>query len=808
MPADPIGTLAGEQIVKKKPKVSQPPLKVTSRSRLLLALGCVTLLAALVYSTNLGSIQKIDFQEVERKEDYLRKIPIDAGPTETISEAQKILPKEDGTQSAVNLEAIESSSSTTIETSTSSHLQTNTPTATEIDTPSVVEDIVEEAKRRHGNSFGGINNVGSPGGAKAAANEDGVAFADIIIPVSNVGHATPSLNRANLVNLWGHYFHDEHYSPYASHLYKGKPKEELDTEQEKYIEKMKRVRKEWGAWDFQDPDPNKERKAANFNTPYKDLKVSNFPESSWQADKDYNILFLKESKALVKRMQHAIYAEYGWPLTDDMSAEDLDKHEKAWKIQVIEATDPGHPKGHWAGSMTDGIASLTKSAMDGLVRKLLHAMMTHDDFYAVLAGHSAAAGHGNNFQQNRILTFQQIMEPVFDKLGMRLISRNMAMGGVGTLQFSFAGGDLYGEADIIEWDSGMTENGVSVDFFNKQAILSGERVPVLITEKPFQILVETDGMAYLGRYINDKPIFPETTLENVQTLPYAAQWHDEKEDKYNAICWEPRSDFEPTLSQKDKPDSQLGWHPGNRRHTWSGRKLALIVLHGLSIALDVWEGGIQDAGVPLAEKYWHVRAEYESIREKLRTHVTTPQPDNADVRSPCEKMIPWLPRVCRVQMHGYGMWVPRAHADFDFLKLVHPAPNGYKPYYSQKNIYDGFDLLPYRQKLADSEIDVHAVAIATTDPAPELNHYWIEDEKIEIKTENATSPPTRQLLERASERATEQISIGKGKRRKSAKVHPVTSEIRTKNNRSHRNLDAADDIVPGRGWEVSIYCVH
>ena len=68
------------------------------------------------------------------------------------------------------------------------------------------------------NTFGGINNLAHPGGAKAASNGEGIAFADIEIPKPNVGHAVPSLNRPNLVNSWGHYVHDEHRSPYALSL--------------------------------------------------------------------------------------------------------------------------------------------------------------------------------------------------------------------------------------------------------------------------------------------------------------------------------------------------------------------------------------------------------------------------------------------------------------------------------------------------------------------------------------------------------------------------------------------------------------
>ena len=49
--------------------------------------------------------------------------------------------------------------------------------------------------------------------------------------------AVPSLNDYNLINLWGHYIHDEHRSPYASHLY-DKPKDFLDEQQTKFLQKM------------------------------------------------------------------------------------------------------------------------------------------------------------------------------------------------------------------------------------------------------------------------------------------------------------------------------------------------------------------------------------------------------------------------------------------------------------------------------------------------------------------------------------------------------------------------------------------
>jgi hypothetical protein len=395
-----------------------------------------------------------------------------------------------------------------------------------------------------------------------------------------------------------------------------------------------------------------------------------------------------------------------------------------------------------------------------------------------------------------MITFQSIMEPVFDKLGMRLVSRNMGMGGVGTLQFTLAGGDLYGETDVILWDSGMTEKGAPVDLFNKQAILSGERVPVILSDYHFNVMEETNNTAWMGKYLADTSMMPETTLENQDSIPFAARWFNEEEEKYSAICWEPRADFTPAEDQDAHPGSQVGWHPGNRHHQWSGRKLALVILRGLSEAFDTWEKGVQEEGCPLAESYWHVRDSYKTIRDNLRTHITTPNKDDndEDIRSPCEKTIPWLPRICRIQMHGFGMWNPRAHVEYDLLNILHPAPNGYKPDFRIQNVYDGFDLLPLSQAIPEGEVDVHAIAIATRNPPPDLDHSWIEKENNGTDEDAATvtgtdeSPPTRRQLRASSERAFQAGMI---------EETPPGLKHRS------RRLDA-NDIVPGRGWEVSL----
>lgn len=55
------------------------------------------------------------------------------------------------------------------------------------------------------------------------------------------------------------------------------------------------------------------------------------------------------------------------------------------------------------------------------------------------------------------MQFHKIMHPIFARLGVKLITHNIANGGLGTIQNAMAAGSLYGEeVDIILWDSGTS----------------------------------------------------------------------------------------------------------------------------------------------------------------------------------------------------------------------------------------------------------------------------------------------------------------------------------------------------------------
>jgi hypothetical protein len=199
------------------------------------------------------------------------------------------------------------------------------------------------------------------------------------------------------------------------------------------------------------------------------------------------------------------------------------------------------------------------------------------------------------------MQFHKVMEPVLSYLGVQLISRNLAQGGLGTIQSALGAADIYGdEIDFIIWDSGMTEgrDGKAVDMFGRQALL-GNRVPVLWNLSPNFLQMYHEhcdaDVGSLGTGMEGMPMSEDEV--QVETLPYAIQYMQcDKEHvgmcrnhKYNANCWVNRTDVTPPTKQGAHPGSQVSWHPGFRTHQHIGRLLAYTVLTGLKEAISTWK---------------------------------------------------------------------------------------------------------------------------------------------------------------------------------------------------------------------------
>lgn len=594
-------------------------------------------------------------------------------------------------------------------------------------------------------------------------------------------------------------------SPYTDKRLKMTP-EQRQTEQTYWEAKLQSIRDTYGYWNFIDDYPSKnngkQRPTVDWSTvftskKYTDTKFYNplhgeiskddFPKDVWQSDNTYIRDFIKESRSLINRVREGIYAEYGWGPADTLTKEQLELRSDYLKITIAEEDDTSNLKS--IDASTHGVAWIYRNSFDALVKKLLNAMITNDHFFVTLGGHSSAAGHGNNFFQSYMMQFQNVMEPVFDRLGMVLVTANRAQGGMGTLQAVLAGGDVYGEHDFMVWDSSMTEkDGKLQDVFHRMMLLSGHRVPILFDiggGKNSMDRIRNEVGAHVGGLTSGNPHLAETeSLEQALTLPHALQHVfckggvatcGQTEFKYNASCWTDRVDVDPPPKEQNKGyGGQAKWHPGNRSHQLIARRMTLLFLHALDEAMNVWEKATESEGNPLDGKYWHLAEEEEKIRDKLKSANAT--------ATPCGEAMKLTPRVCVTQMRGGTEWTPRYRGDEgNIRRLLKPPSSGYVPEMIdiEEQVYLGRDPLQPQQRVPKGEVDVAMIA-RSLPPRKESRRSL---SRIEIST-----PTAPNKVHSVGKHASNE---GKMLRKES------------KGGLIGRHLaEDSGPIVPGEGWEI------
>ncbi len=328
-------------------------------------------------------------------------------------------------------------------------------------------------------------------------------------------------------------------------------------------------------------------------------------------------------------------------------------------------------------------------------------------------------------------------------------------------------------------------------------MLGGERFPVLIGGYTGNLNEATDGNLWYGTILENHSGIPIVkSMEDNINFPWAVQEYICEQTVKDLCgrgkldsCWVPRSDFKPTTTQAGQVGGKAGWHPGYRVHKYNARKQSMLMMKALDRAFEMWEDGMNDKGFPLNEEYWHVGKVYDTARSKLSTYINGPGLG----KSPCEEK--WkkrfgLDRACRMSVKGLTEWTPINRGYHNSLRAhLKSAPNGFKPDFTEKNLYEGVDILPVFWKVPDGHIDVHAVAIASTYAAPELDQSWVD--KDDADAEEADN--SRRFLRRA---ATERIVISTKNDSDYAIVSDSTHETETQS----RELSTGDNIVPGIGW--------
>jgi hypothetical protein len=199
----------------------------------------------------------------------------------------------------------------------------------------------------------------------------------------------------------------------------------------------------WHFWDGQEDERPTGDYCGEYDPIYRDIPGDALPDESWQVDAVFVNHLLNDGEKLVSRAMEAIFTEYGHgkPLPPEALGQRLRMFH--WEKIVDLSSQVKAPEGFERTGKRSTGGWTTKRSWKGLVRRLLHACMTNDEFVVVLGGHSAAAGHGGHFRQSYMHQFHRIVSPILARLGVKLVTRNMSQGGFGTLQASMGMQDWY-----------------------------------------------------------------------------------------------------------------------------------------------------------------------------------------------------------------------------------------------------------------------------------------------------------------------------------------------------------------------------
>ena len=523
----------------------------------------------------------------------------------------------------------------------------------------------------------------------------------------------------NEKNEQGHYLHDPETSPYASHLYKAS-QQELDARQAEFMKRMNATINDYGIWQGPSVEGVVGLDYEFFDRfDFRDADPSDFPDFVWQKSSEYIESFLQEAQALVEATKEGIMREYNHinPGDREKAYFDVIIGEKEFKEGM--AWDPPKKKNE-NSTRTEGIAYMPQKSWDGLIKKLLHAMITEDHFYVVVAGTEETYG-ANNFARTQAMQFNYIMEPVFHKLGMKLISRNMGTL-ISPVVSALGGADILGETDVLWHVAKHHDEEVhgEFDLLQKQVIMSGERMPVILSPKWDELIVASKGQAWVGNLQPGAAMCELTTLDDLPVASAchgvncdAASWESGTCHVYDSVCWEERSDYIPKTQQNKDVGSQNKQFPGFRRHQLEARKMSMLILHALSEAMDLWQEkvGSDRYTLPLAPEYWHVKKEYMAIRESVMSTDRTPG-EAAEIPA-CEMFLNDVdPRICHIPMRAYTEWTPRVVPRMQgLLTIINNLVAG-EDEAAQDDAYEGPDILPLQWKLNRTEFDVHTIAIA------------------------------------------------------------------------------------------------
>ena len=263
-----------------------------------------------------------------------------------------------------------------------------------------------------------------------------------------------------------------------------------------------------------------------------------------------------------------------------------------------------------------------------LLLSLLSPPNTTVDFTWVSTGHSAAAGHGNLFNQTYSASIEAAAKVVFHELGINFYAKNYAMGGTASApEIAMCLPEIVGKnVDVLSWDFGMTDGGASNNYalFTQRAGVLKSR-PIVFDFEGFESHSEynqfLDGQAAIGVFtigLTGRDKLPKSDDENVdvEKLPPGIKYYMcGRHPEIQGDCVHHKWGTNPTCEPYGGVRFQVEWHNGWKDHLFIGRSIAAFLVEYLSDAIKELSEPPVDAQEPvpsLTKEYLNYLLQEES----------------------------------------------------------------------------------------------------------------------------------------------------------------------------------------------------
>ena len=232
------------------------------------------------------------------------------------------------------------------------------------------------------------------------------------------------------------------------------------------------------------------------------------------------------------------------------------------------------------GIKTFGDESKRKLAVQHTAKRILRAAASDDPkFVASFGGYSVTVGRGNMFSQSFPFVMESVLKEPLKKLGVDLVVRNAAIGGIPSFPYGWCLSNFLGEdSDLVSWDYSMNEgnDATGLESYIRHALATLPKRPlVVILDDKRNRMDLIDKYVDLGTLIDPVAIIRGDNVVDKNLLSRKEEELPEGLTKWNE--WG---------APKGSP-GQSSWHPKFREHEMMGWMLAVHLLDAVESAAKV-----------------------------------------------------------------------------------------------------------------------------------------------------------------------------------------------------------------------------